>query len=1135
MKQNYYLSVVKSQTMRLLMLLTVVLCASTVKAADETTFTPVEVDKDYTMVPGANNYEFVAPESGTVTIKSTGTDVPRPHLDKELKNEVANTFSRLADGSVQTVFTATKGTTYYLACFTFSKSTSFRITMGAGSVKLELNQVNPEEGSSFDITSTSGTAVFSFSTPVDIDGAALVYSSGRKDVSYNVSSNMVTVSLKNEVYELVQSGTLKAGDSFSVELTGVHSSMDNTIIYGTDGTAKVSYLAPGSPMALKSESVPKEFKTFWDKGDASGLIKLEFTKELFSGENGPKAVLTFGNVEGEGELYREDLPVTISGSTLTVDLTNKMRTYKDMLPGVEDGKYNMVNIKISNVKDKDGNLAYTGSASQLGSFSYSLQFQNNAKDVSWEFTPKAGASLANTSSLELYLVNGDVVSYDGVKFDYTTEGKRKSTVVGNDQIEKETDPDASDAQIINIPVPAEAKTGTNVKVSLNNVKFLDGVTRDISAVFNRMKLTLVNPKNTTLEKFANGDSLVVTTNMSDNIGYMTYQVRDLNPEDPNDAIVKTFTQMRKAEDPTTKETYFVREFTADYKLMQGHTYAAEFTAYRSEEDDNYNAEPIDTAQVLFFGLTKGYEYSPYKLTKITPEPGSVLETENDGVFNLTFDGLVSLVDSTTFINKGMGMIQPFESITPKDEGATRFSKTWELKISPEFLASVPGKVDISIVACDEQGRRVKGNLGTDETTHFYYSYDTNTGGKDFSSEPSDSATTDRIAAVNCDYADGIGMSYEMRDDAAVMYDKDGKEVAKVKEAELYIPEEEMDNWDYIPTRIILHLDKEVTEKGDYTFEVPARYFLLGQQFSAEPNKKTTLHFTIDGAVHELVKTFEPDSVSPVQAPEIAGEKLSEFTLTYYREAGINTQVTTPVTVMSLEGRTQVATATPSVDKNNPNKIVFTLDKEISTAGNYRVDIPEGLIGDTLYINSGYKLGHCNSAESLSFTLAKLIDVNKITADPANGSMVTELKRIVLTFDEADNVAPSYDPSFVIELRNDKGEKVADATSDTDWNIPEYNKIPVDLAEAFSTLGTYTLHIPAGFYNINDGTQVNKDIDLTYTITTAEGITGVVAADNGVYKVFTVGGAKVMTTTDKAQLKKLTSGLYIINGKKVVIK
>lgn len=57
----------------------------------------------------------------------------------------------------------------------------------------------------------------------------------------------------------------------------------------------------------------------------------------------------------------------------------------------------------------------------------------------------------------------------------------------------------------------------------------------------------------------------------------------------------------------------------------------------------------------------------------------------------------------------------------------------------------------------------------------------------------------------------------------------------------------------------------------------------------------------------------------------------------------------------------------------------------------------------------------------------------------------------------------------------------------------------------------------------------------YDFTTAIDKVPVYVPQNDTYKVYNLQGSLVKVTSDKAELNSLPAGLYIINGKKVMVK
>ena len=56
---------------------------------------------------------------------------------------------------------------------------------------------------------------------------------------------------------------------------------------------------------------------------------------------------------------------------------------------------------------------------------------------------------------------------------------------------------------------------------------------------------------------------------------------------------------------------------------------------------------------------------------------------------------------------------------------------------------------------------------------------------------------------------------------------------------------------------------------------------------------------------------------------------------------------------------------------------------------------------------------------------------------------------------------------------------------------------------------------------------------TWTVDQSTGIFNIEAVD-GVYRVYNINGVNVLNTEDPLELKNLEHGLYIVNGKKIIL-
>jgi hypothetical protein len=181
---------------------------------------------------------------------------------------------------------------------------------------------------------------------------------------------------------------------------------------------------------------------------------------------------------------------------------------------------------------------------------------------------------------------------------------------------------------------------------------------------------------------------------------------------------------------------------------------------------------------------------------------------------------------------------------------------------------------------------------------------------------------------------------------------------------------------------------------------------------------------------------------------------------------------------------------------------------------------------------------------LEYTAPVKADLYKmVSSDPAEGA-VEKLDVINVAFEDAyGSVAGGFDPSKEVVVLNAAGEVVAkaemevvfEAADEYGW-APATNVVKFTLDTPVTETGIYTFVIPAGtvynemFYpesedfGVEWGALYNPEISITYTIGDVTGINGVTV--NGKSEIYSIDGRKVTNPT---------KGIYVVNGKKVVIK
>lgn len=167
----------------------------------------------------------------------------------------------------------------------------------------------------------------------------------------------------------------------------------------------------------------------------------------------------------------------------------------------------------------------------------------------------------------------------------------------------------------------------------------------------------------------------------------------------------------------------------------------------------------------------------------------------------------------------------------------------------------------------------------------------------------------------------------------------------------------------------------------------------------------------------------------------------------------------------------------------------------------------------------------------------------VAITPEDGSEVAELKEFTLTFanpKSSFDFVGGVDATKAIVLKDAEGNVVANGTASA--NTEEFGMdVVITLDKAISAAGTYTLVVPeATVFNasydpsaedlgIEWGALYNPEFTATFTIVVPEGIEAIIGNATNV-KVYDIKGRLVGNS-----VKNLKKGIYVINGKKVMVK
>ena len=599
-----------------------------------------------------------------------------------------------------------------------------------------------------------------------------------------------------------------------------------------------------------------------------------------------------------------------------------------------------------------------------------------------------------------------------------------------------------------------------------------------------------------IEKLIGDADIVVKVDNSENIGVMTWEVAEVDGE-----IIKS----RSTEQPNVDGTFTFWN-PRDIELTLGKQYEIVFTGWESTEAKN-NGEPNFTQKVIVNGGTKAYEYSPVTLVEPAEllygqnEVNFSLESAEDNTISFTFSDVVTIAEA--FVPLGMGETESCEVAMSED------GKTANITIPNDVINSYHNFV-VSLLVKDANGLVVKGNNGEKDGSYISVYVDAKFNLPEVTMvDPAPDATVEKISTIKFGYADGIQPSWF---DNITILDKTRNVVAKSVDVTSVIPEGEENNDDYIVKEVVVSFNNEITENGTYTVVVPEGMFnldLTAQGFNMKSNREATFNITVDNGDTPMPSINV--SINPVPG-EVASLKDFDLIFNDAKEAawgdGFPTLTYPDGTVVKIKNQ-DIGTAW--------NELTLSLDEEITAPGEYILTLPAASVNlDGTPTDKDY---------SFVYTIAEA-DNEKYTVTPEVGN-VTSLQTIDVIFDSHSEISfGSGNPSLTDAAGN---SYTVNEGWGPDWDI--LNWATFTIAEEITAEGTYTLTLPAGHINYEDGSSNVKDIKFTWTIGNATAISNIFAAEGNV-EIYNANGQLVRRGDTSAGKSLAPHMMYITDGKKV---
>ncbi len=359
------------------------------------------------------------------------------------------------------------------------------------------------------------------------------------------------------------------------------------------------------------------------------------------------------------------------------------------------------------------------------------------------------------------------------------------------------------------------------------------------------------------------------------------------------------------------------------------------------------------------------------------------------------------------------------------------------------------------------------------------------------------------------------------------------------------------DWDDM-NLINVELSDPVTEAGEYEVVIPNGAICTSEYFESDGKKgicnpEIRLSYTVN-------PNGSDDPVNPQEAleyisvdPEMGSvvESLDTIVLTFAEDVACDEFV---VNVYSV-ARTLVATGVGRTDFTETDRIVVVFDEPIVESGKYEVVIPNHVIINGDYYESDGKAGLCNPEYHLYYTVepngtvdpvdpAEQEVFNYTSVDPESGSTVASLDVIRIWFQDMP-VCSGFD-AYLYKADAVGSEEGIVATAFVLFDWDDDLLVNATFSQPVTENGDYVFVIPARMigddeFISSEGKSgiCNPEIRLNYTIGKGTSVGSVVEAS--VCDVMDLQGRIVLHNASAADIKTLSKGIYIVGGKKLVVK
>lgn len=276
----------------------------------------------------------------------------------------------------------------------------------------------------------------------------------------------------------------------------------------------------------------------------------------------------------------------------------------------------------------------------------------------------------------------------------------------------------------------------------------------------------------------------------------------------------------------------------------------------------------------------------------------------------------------------------------------------------------------------------------------------------------------------------------------------------------------------------------------------------------------------------MQREYPTFTVTPAEGTIL--ERLSEITVTC--DEGIKAS--------NLKVSSEGAVTTFTVKQTNSNTLTLTAKKELTTTNN--VDLNIVFTGDILLNPNGMNMSipiptRYGKRTLVTYDLmgdAPAATINNI--DPADGSVLESLTSVVFSFSYYMNASEDETKQPRLYLEGTTELIPVEYTTRPEDGVKTMTQGAIKATTPVTANGTYILEVPTGYF-IDANNNDIEGVTLKYIVKNDTSLEDIVTDAESNWTVYDITGRKVLETADYNKVEALSKGIYIINGKKAIVK